>query len=45
MDYEIIYQLKNITPKKEFDEGFFDLIFKKADNTKEVGTCKYIQIQ
>ena len=39
-----IKELKDQLPKKEFDEGLFDVIFKKAENTKEVGTCKYIQI-
>ena len=39
-----IKELKDQMSNKEFDEGLFDLIYKKVGNTKEIGTCKYIQI-
>ena len=44
MDSDTIYQLKYHIPKKEFQEGLFDLVFKEAKNKEEVENNKYIQI-
>ena len=44
MDSKTIYQLKYHIPKKEFQEGLFDLVFKEAKNKEEVENNKYIQI-
>ena len=41
---EVVQELKYHIPKKEVQDGLFDLVFKEAKNEKEVGDNKYIHV-